>query len=447
MKAVDLIQFTYEKDSLPLGAVYLSSGLRAGGVPFRLKLFPAYPSEISIDRLVRLMHGRAPILAVGCWSDMLPFVIEALRLLKRIQPSRTLILGGIGPTEVAGELMRAFPFVDFLIRGCGVSSLPQLVRAIGKSEEAYRDIPGLLYRRADGRLGHSLSPQPVAQTLPAVADYGHLPGARRYRIFNLRSSSGCPYSCSYCFAGLINGKRVCWRPLDQVMEEIAEIVRIKAGSPFTLEIVDEAFIVDRQRVLDFCARIHRRRLRINWHCYGRVDRVDESLLRKMAAAGCRSLFFGIESGSDRVLRRIGKGFTARQAVEAVCLAASVIPHTVASFMYLFPFETPDDLAASLELEAFLRGRGVLTVWSPLAPVKGSALYDRYKKSLRFSASAPAVFHKPAALLPEGALSLVRAYPQVFYYYYHYAFERMPRLLSLARAWEKAGCIPRGGARV
>jgi anaerobic magnesium-protoporphyrin IX monomethyl ester cyclase len=80
-----------------------------------------------------------------------------------------------------------------------------------------------------------------------------------------------------------------------------------------------------------------------------VATVDAALLERMARAGLRSIWFGIESGSDAVLRRLGKGFTAARAREVIAAAARLGLHTAGTFLIGVPGETAEDVEASLRL--------------------------------------------------------------------------------------------------
>jgi radical SAM superfamily enzyme YgiQ (UPF0313 family) len=94
----------------------------------------------------------------------------------------------------------------------------------------------------------------------------------------------------------------------------------KRYNPGSFSIVDDTFTVDKERTKKICYEIIRRNLDIKWGCSARVDTLTADMLKLMKKAGCRGLFFGIESLNDDILRKIKKGFTAGKAVRMVKMA-------------------------------------------------------------------------------------------------------------------------------
>ena len=109
---------------------------------------------------------------------------------------------------------------------------------------------------------------------------------------------------------------------------------------------DEFFVSGKRQVMEFCA-VKCRGLNVQWKAFGRVNLIDEEMMRAMADSGCLELRFGIESGSDRMLQQIKKGFTAAETVEVVPKAVEIFNRVDAFFVWGFPFETMEDFHQSL----------------------------------------------------------------------------------------------------
>jgi len=158
----------------------------------------------------------------------------------------------------------------------------------------------------------------------------------------------------------------------------------KEKRPF-INIVDEAFIVRRTRVLEFCAALKKLDVPLDWSCFGRIDRMDEELMGKMKDAGCRRVFFGVESGSNAVLERVKKQFTIKQAMRTLLSARNYFESITASFIWGFPFETFEDLMHTQLAIAILKDKGVKTQLHLLAPVRASEIYREYRDAMVFDA--------------------------------------------------------------
>ena len=107
-----------------------------------------------------------------------------------------------------------------------------------------------------------------------------------------------------------------------------------------LLIKDDTFTLRRSRTEAFCEALRRRQPGLRWHCMGRVNTIDEPLLRTMRAAGLHDIFLGIESGNDAILKQCGKGITTAQARRAVEACAKLGIRTYGAFILGLPGETP-----------------------------------------------------------------------------------------------------------
>jgi radical SAM superfamily enzyme YgiQ (UPF0313 family) len=257
--------------------------------------------------------------------------------------------------------------------------------------------------------------------IPAAISYHLIQDIRLFDKFLIKTSSGCPYQCTFCYARPAVDRKITYRDIDEVVGEIKTIKK-QRGKGFILRIIDEAFILNRNRVIEFCSRLRKERLSVEWICYGRVNRTDEKLLKIMFDSGCREIYYGIESGSNRILQRIKKGFLIQEAVDAALITKRIIPHVTASFMYRYPFETLQDFKDTLVTIRYLQAKGISTQLHPLVPVKNSEIYLKYKKRLRFSLEEPCDYMLNSAIgdMPRQFREFILDYPEVFYDYGYYA---------------------------
>ncbi|MBU1125529.1 MAG: hypothetical protein KKC84_05865, partial [Candidatus Omnitrophica bacterium] len=188
MNKLTLVQFSYTPLSVPLASLYLGYGLEQGSIDFDLKIYPLYSrsgscGKIDIDTLYSFLAQSEEILAIGCWSDMLPFLLAALKKLKGRYPYKTIILGGVGPSESAEDILTEFDCVDFIIKGCGIQALPMLIKTIIGAKKTFSDIDGLVYRNGQQVMRSKEARFQISSVSLENLPYFRIKNIRSYREF------------------------------------------------------------------------------------------------------------------------------------------------------------------------------------------------------------------------------------------------------------------------
>ncbi|MDD5356287.1 MAG: radical SAM protein, partial [Candidatus Omnitrophica bacterium] len=251
---------------------------------------------------------------------------------------------------------------------------------------------------------------------------------KRYPLIAIKTSWGCPYNCTFCDAHPILNKKLRYKNLGGVLKELRLIKRLTRGKKLSIEILDEAFMENRARVIEFCNLLKYNKLNIKWSCFGRVNRIDEKLVKTMARSGCEGIFFGIDAGSNRILKTIKKGFTIEEAIKKVILSKKSIKNIHASFIFRYPFETYGDFMGTLYTMSYLRSKGIHCILHPLAPIKGTKIYARHKEKICFSVNAPCE-NEDLRNLPGKFITLLKENPEIFYDYYYYDCRDLPRMMK------------------
>ena len=202
----------------------------------------------------------------------------------------------------------------------------------------------------------------------------HLLPISRYRAFgypvSMITGRGCPHSCIFCLGRKMVGSKVRRRNPQLVLDEIEQIINLGFER---INIADDLFASDTQRVKKICDGIKDSNLKFTWSAFARVDTVNQEMFDAMAAAGCDSISFGVESGNPEMLKRIKKGISLTQAADAIkmCKKAGMIAH--ASFMVGLPGETTETLSRSA---AFAQSLKILYGYHYLAPFPGTTLCEK-----------------------------------------------------------------------
>jgi anaerobic magnesium-protoporphyrin IX monomethyl ester cyclase len=334
---------------VPLGCLYLTRALEDAGFDVDFRDYQAYDSQagepddpFDLERFLSFLHDPAPVIGLSCMANLLPFTLLAARAVKDRYPDRTVVLGGVGPKAVEDTILRRFPWIDVIVRGEGEVTGPDLLQALdGGDLSAVR---GLSYRQ-NGTVRHTADRERICDldtiALPAFekVDLG------RYKGYGMMTSRGCPYPCTFCSVAPIWNHESYSRSPENIIAEM-RVLHQGAGVDLFL-FQDEFFVSGKEQVMDFCRALERSGLDVRWKAFGRVNLTDVDMMKAMADCGCVELRFGIESGSDRILQRIKKGFTSEQVLDVVPRAIEVLPRVDVFYMWGFPFETMDDFNQTL----------------------------------------------------------------------------------------------------
>jgi radical SAM superfamily enzyme YgiQ (UPF0313 family) len=167
------------------------------------------------------------------------------------------------------------------------------------------------------------------------------------------------------------GNKVRFRSPANVVAEIRELVNAYGVKYISFQ--DDTFTVRKKWVLELCGLILENNIKIQWSAQSRVDTLDEEMLGAMKKAGCVCLFFGFESGSQKILDFLNKGITPEQSVRAAKLCKKYGIVMLADIMMGIPTETAEDLDRTIALLKQIRPELLSIAY--FTPIIGSDLYD------------------------------------------------------------------------
>ena len=423
---------------MPLGILYLQADLSRAGFSVEIRdiqLASTSKSMTGQEQMVQLMTSDAPVLGVSVMADRLPEAILALEQLRINAPDRIIVLGGPGPTIAGRKLMENFSFIDALVIGEGENTLRDIVdAALGYGRHNLPEIPGAIIRSRDNI--YDGGPRTRIHDLDGLAYPAHseakLDG---YDALSITTSRGCPFGCIFCSAGAIWGRACHHRSVDSVIEEICYLTSCKPGA--YLHIEDDTFVLRPDWVRKFCKNLIATGITLEWGCTGRVGLVDEKLLKLMKQAGCRSMFIGVESGSERILRRIKKGFRPSEALKDVLQAASFFEVT-AHAIWGYPFETLSECFETFLLMTYLNVKGINAKLSHYVPFPGSPLLETLSSSEKEPLPLSNFnFQRLLTVDPTSAKGqLILRYPEIFLPFYALDTPDREAKYTLARNYHK-----------
>ena len=313
----------------------------------------------------------------------LPVVLELARRVKQRCAARVVSLGSV-PTFIPERIIGPGLPVDVGIVGETDLTAVALLDAFDAGAPL-EQVEGIVHWDEAKEALNRTEPRPLIDDLDSLPplDYS-LFDLRHYYMYSVPvavwggtrwgyvlTSRGCPFACSHCNFDHRKtfGKKYRMASAARVVDEMEGQVRDYGVNVISIE--DDCFSLKRQHVLDVCDEIERRGLRLKWVIETRVDLFDAELLRRMKAAGCQGLTMGIESGSDRVLKTLKKGFTRKQAEDGIRLARQAGMAVRLLFMIGNPGETEEDVAQTLDLA--LRSGAVTVEFHLCTPFPGTSM--------------------------------------------------------------------------
>jgi radical SAM superfamily enzyme YgiQ (UPF0313 family) len=285
------------------------------------------------------------IVGISIWTTYAASAFHVAKLCKEVHPSCVVVMGGPHATVKAEEILQITPHVDYVIRGDGEVTMLELTNEISSGRNSFSSITGLSFRHNSGIIHNPPREIPKDMDLFPFPDRSLLMNEDKYAAEDMgliMSSRGCPYACSYCAT---HTRRVYYVPIDRVVDEI-RFVKNKYGTTL-FSFKDDSFTVNKKRVEHFCDTLIAEKLNIHWECNTRVDLISEDLLRKMKKAGCESIKVGIESGSDRILKKMNKGITFDQIKNAAGLFSKSGIFWTGYFIMGIPGETVNEIRQTL----------------------------------------------------------------------------------------------------
>jgi radical SAM superfamily enzyme YgiQ (UPF0313 family) len=402
---------------------------------YRVEVVDAIPLRMDWLAFERLLEEKRPryyvtqVTAPTLHSDMYgTFLARSL--------GATTIAFGTHVTPIPRETMRAFPTLDFVLRGEPELSLRELVDTLDRVNPRFRASrpktrrwwPGVEPEFAERlrRLFTGADPEwqpawldPESGTLrteslgtkiqgetwglnriqglvwrdgnkivvnpdrPFICNLDDLPLPRhdllpleRYRAPLVRgqyafvvTSRGCPGGCRFCIKHVSYGNSVRFRSPENILAELEFLTSLGVHD---IHMYADLFTVSREQVMGLCELILKRGLRLRWTCNSRVDFVDPEMLRLMGQAGCWMISWGIESGSEEVLRHARKGITLDQVEQALRWAREADIRNWGYFIIGLPGETEETIRETIRFAKRLPLD--LALFHIAAPYPGSPLF-------------------------------------------------------------------------
>lgn len=425
----------------PLGLASIAAYLLDRGRSVQildLDVEPLMPQEL-FDRIKKLSPR---VVGFACTT---PTVVTSIRLaqeIKNFAPDVYLVAGGPHATALPLETLRQSVF-DIVVRGEGEETIAEILVSID-GKKPFSEIPGISYKH-DGRILENKDralikdidslPFPARHLLP-MSQYQTNNYLEAYGsgFANIMATRGCPYQCTFCGQDITFKHEVRRRSAARIVDEIEDIQKEFRISVFLFE--DSTFTAYPELVRQTCKEILKRKLRIRWGAMGRVNLADLALYKLMKQAGCRLIFYGVESGDEIILKKIKKNISLKQVKSAVRIAHQAGIPVNTSFIVGLPGDSEESIKKTISFAISLNAD--YATFSLATPYPGTEFYRQALEEgsslldwkLFGSARYSEPLYVPAGLTKETLKKYYSASYKMFYFRPAYLLRQIFKIRSL-----------------
>ena len=357
----------------PLGLAYLASVAREKG--HDAKIVDSLAEDYTFNEVKKIISQYSPdLVGITSTTSMIPDAYQVANITKEISKDIIVVIGGPHVTFVPELTLKENSNIDYVVKGEGEIAFSGILDVMNNKKEK-KDVLGIAYR--NGNVIVDNPPQPLIKDVDTIPEpsWDLLP-MDKYEIDGVQfgtimTSRGCPYNCIFCSSSLQFGKQWRGHSVERVMNELKEL-RHKYNKR-EIEFLDDTFTLNMKRAIELTKRIYDEGLDIRWSASARVNLFSEDIARSMKRAGAHTVYFGIESGSQKILDFIGKGITLDLAKKSVSIANNAGLNTLGSFIIGFPEDTVKDVKTTIN---FSKKVGVTVAQFTIAtPYPGTRLWN------------------------------------------------------------------------
>jgi len=357
----------------PLGLLYLAAYLKKYS-KHNVKIIDSQVEKIDYGSLAsRISAFKPDIVGVTTMTLTLIDVIKTIGIVNKIDENIRIVLGGPHVHLFPKETIK-LDNVDYLVLGEGEKTFKELIDHLDDTSQLRR-LPGLVFKDNDKIINTGI-PAPIENLDEMPFPARHMVPLKKYTSLlakgkiatTIFTSRGCPFKCSFCDRPHL-GKVFRARSAKNVVDELEECTKMGI---YEFLFYDDTFSVDKQRVIDICREIINRKLDIGWDIRTRVDTINEEMIKHLKMAGCQGIHYGVEAGTQRILKILNKGITINQVKHIFDLTRKHGIPILAYFMIGNPTETIDDIYRTFSVMKMLEPDYVhITI---LTPFPGTKIY-------------------------------------------------------------------------
>jgi len=426
----------------PLGLAYIAAVLEKNG--HKVEIIDGIASEISIDETINKVKN-FDFVGITVLSAFFKRCVEVIKRIKKAG-NIPVITGGAHATAMPLSLLENG--VDFVVLGEGEETIVELINVLLNKQSLDIDkVKGIAFLRNGEMI--------ITQKRPFIENLDdfpmparHLLPMNKYKTSEARTyrnpshsmvvSRGCKGNCTFCFKGSFGVEFRCYGP-ERIVNEMF-LLRDEYNAR-EIAFLDDSFTTDRENVMSVCNLLIEKKLNVPWSCEARIDTIDEEMLQMMKRAGCEFIAYGIESGSDRILRSINKRIDTKTITDIIRKTQDVGISIRGYFMLGFIDETEKEMYQTIKFAIMLNID--IATFSLLIPFPGTADYiraqrdstnfdpDFFRKKIVPEFNFPdEVIYCPSGMTSERLLNIHKDAYRMFYYRPSFILKKISKIRNL-----------------
>jgi radical SAM superfamily enzyme YgiQ (UPF0313 family) len=327
-----------------------------------------------------LIDSNPDVIGFMTESDSYHHLLRIFQKVKEKSPNTITLLGGVHATAVHHQTLRNFPFVDLIVRGEGEIAFQMLLETLNKSTDLAK-VGNLTYRdKGEIRVNPDLPLISKLDSLP-FPDFSIIHIDDRDVIY-VEIGRGCPFKCNFCFTAPYWERKHRIKSAKRILTELSYFKDEYGRTDFNF--THDLFTTDRRWVINFCKELIASDLSVSWTCSSRTDTIDEEQIYWMKQAGCRDIYFGVETGTDEMQKLINKGLDLKQARKLISKSTETGISATVGFIAGLPKESDVSLRGTLTEALYYLNLPDTTVHLfGFCPYRGSPNFENIKSELVF----------------------------------------------------------------
>ena len=346
------------------------------------------------DGIHAVLNEKPDVIGISCFTDRRALVFNFIKKIKELQPKIISVIGGGHATALSAQILKNYSFIDFIARGEGEITFFELLQTLKNKTENFSKINGLSFRQNNNIiinperipvLDLDIFPYPQYNELPGkTIKFTHYDGRYLFngkniselKTMSIITSRGCPFKCTYCSTTAFWGRKPRYRSAENVIGEIEYLYKIHNVE--FINIIDDAFTINRKRAIEICDAIIKKHIKICWICETNVKTIDDELIKKMGEAGCFAINYGVESGSPAILANIKKNISQEEIINAINLAKKY--NILADIFLMVGNQGENDKTINETISILKRAKPSSGGWGILTVFPDTELYKHCKET-------------------------------------------------------------------
>lgn len=376
----------------------------------------------NIEKMSKYIISKKPnIISIYTMCNNFYIAIALSEKIKSIDKNISIILAGPHASLVAKETLFKFKFIDYIAIGEGEKTILPICNGIISGDLS--NVSGICYRSKGEIISNlnntsfiDINKVSVLRTIDTINEI------KESACIEIEVGRGCPFKCTFCSTQYFWGNCYRVKDINILINELKHYIFKYKVKKFSFQ--HDLFTFNKKYISKFCDTLIKEDLQISWCCSSRIDVLNKDILRKMSLSGCKTIYFGIESGSQKIQKDINKNLKVESISELIDSLIEYNINAIFSFIYGFPNEESCDLNNTLNLIYYLKKsqknhevQFLIQLW-PIVFLPGTKLGEEYKNELIYSDRNLYNFNYSTYLDDKYVKELIKGNKEIFLNYYN-----------------------------